>query len=176
MIDRYTRPQTEHRLSTVTLPAKSSLQVPPGPPSPTHSMRTHPSATNPLGIDPTTHKVGSTQYIDPAALASPQYQSQRQQAGKSAAHRLSTEAFADDSTSNGPPGREAGGDPPPGDLRPGLPLGELAAALRRTPIPSGPPRFRGSARTSGYATTRPHREGTKKPPSRWGRAVEIRAA
>lgn len=68
MIDRYTNAPASSRLSTISLPAASDSNA---PPSPSASMRTHPSATNAIALDNSTYRPGSSHYANPNAVASP---------------------------------------------------------------------------------------------------------
>lgn len=73
MIDRYTNSPSANRLSTINLAAPSenrgqkpsTLAV---PPSPTASLQTHPSATNPLHVDTGNHRQSSSQNAGLSAL------------------------------------------------------------------------------------------------------------
>jgi len=76
MIERYTNVAQPTRLSTTSLPMASGTNGAGGaPPSPTASMKTHPSATNPLSNSVTqdgtaVHQTGS-QYITADTVATP---------------------------------------------------------------------------------------------------------
>ncbi|KAF2172476.1 hypothetical protein M409DRAFT_63149 [Zasmidium cellare ATCC 36951] len=87
MIDRYTNAPAANRLSTNALaPGGYSASTTAVPPSPTASMKTNPSATNPMhGVDSTNFRPGSSNYQNPNIAATPQaYQASAQAA------RLST--------------------------------------------------------------------------------------
>jgi len=91
MIDRYTRSPATHRLSTTTLspnqPQQQQGSV--APPSPTASMMTNPSATNPLGVDTNTFRPGSSHYTNPNAVATPSQYQHHYQPNAQAARRTS---------------------------------------------------------------------------------------
>ena len=83
MIDRYTNVPVSSQLSAVSLPVTndSANSVAPQPPSPTTSMRTHPSVTNAIALDMANFKPGSSQYSNPIQAATPhQYQPNAQAA------------------------------------------------------------------------------------------------
>lgn len=87
MIERYTNVTAPDsaRMSVVSLPSAAG-EVVPQPPSPSASMRTHPSATNPIAFDPSNYRPGSRQYSDPVQAATPYYANAaaaRQQDGSS---------------------------------------------------------------------------------------------
>jgi AMP deaminase len=74
MIDRYSNPLPESsRLSAISLPTTndSNVSATAMPPSPTASMRTHPSATNPIAVDTSNYRPGSSQYMNPNLVATP---------------------------------------------------------------------------------------------------------
>ena len=83
MIDRYTNVPVSSQLSAISLPVTndSANSVAPQPPSPTTSMRTHPSVTNAIALDMANFKPGSSQYSNPIQAATPhQYQPNAQAA------------------------------------------------------------------------------------------------
>ncbi|KAF7186314.1 AMP deaminase [Pseudocercospora fuligena] len=73
MIDRYTNAPPGGRLSTTALaPGRHSTNTSAVPPSPTASVKTHPSATNPMhAVDSSNFKPGSSQYTNPNSVATP---------------------------------------------------------------------------------------------------------
>lgn len=78
MIDRYTRPPPAHQASMTSLSpiasgaAGSAARDQHPPPSPTASLQTHPSATNPMATDTSTFNPGSSHYTSPNHVATPQ--------------------------------------------------------------------------------------------------------
>ncbi|KAK4560902.1 AMP deaminase [Recurvomyces mirabilis] len=151
MIDRYTRPQGagQQRLSTVTLPAEAQgggvgmvdrttgLNVTMmGPPSPTFSMKTHPSATNPLGGD----GASGSQFADPwtAGPTNPKGPSRTADQGLGPGSRAGHErngmgsmAFTSPTTYGGQPHF------PPQPPEPGNALSPSATIPTSTPLSAG---------------------------------------
>jgi AMP deaminase len=89
MIDRYTNFSVTSQLSAISLPVtndstnSAGLVMQPQPPSPTTSMRTHPSASamNAVALDYANFRPGSSQYSNPVQAAMPhQYQPNAQAA------------------------------------------------------------------------------------------------
>jgi AMP deaminase len=89
MIDRYTNFSVTSQLSAISLPVtndstnSAGLALQPQPPSPTTSMRTHPSASamNAIALDYANFRPGSSQYSNPVQAATPhQYQPNAQAA------------------------------------------------------------------------------------------------
>ncbi|GIZ39270.1 hypothetical protein CKM354_000266000 [Cercospora kikuchii] len=81
MIDRYTNAPPGRRLNSTTLPPGAQTNT--GPPSPTASMMTHPSATNPMhGIDASNHKPGTSTYANPNTIATPRIYQPNAQAAR----------------------------------------------------------------------------------------------
>ena len=86
MIDRYTNAPGSSRLSAISLPVtnESNNSGTAVPPSPTTSMRTHPSATNPIALDMASYRPGSSHYSNPVQIATPHmYQPNAQAARQS---------------------------------------------------------------------------------------------
>ena len=86
MIDRYTNTGSvpvSSQLSAVSLPVTNDSTNSAGaaPPSPTTSMRAHPSAINSIALDYASYRPGSSQYSNPVAAATPHtYQANAQAA------------------------------------------------------------------------------------------------
>ncbi|GAB7364478.1 hypothetical protein MBLNU230_g5288t1 [Neophaeotheca triangularis] len=86
MIERYTGSGassgdalSDSNMQQSTETPASRSQVPThAPPSPTASMKTNPSATNPLAVDTASHRAGGSSYISPSATATPSQYLQQQ--------------------------------------------------------------------------------------------------
>ncbi|KAK5127012.1 hypothetical protein LTR85_008371 [Meristemomyces frigidus] len=109
MIDRYTQVHNvqQQELGEVVLPEQLQQQqqgspVVAAPPSPTASMMTNASATNPLGIDTSTYRPGTT-------TATPQSYRPITQAARLSQQELLHSPQDSDRKSAPPPGRDAGG-------------------------------------------------------------------
>ena len=105
MIDRYTNNPSSTRLSAVSLP--TAAQDSNAPPSPTASMRTHPSATNPIGIDTSTYRPGGSSYTHPSSVATPHAYYPNAQAARQPSQLDLTHSQQDGAApKRPPPGRE----------------------------------------------------------------------
>ena len=108
MIDRYTNVPSSTRLSSVSLPTTAPDTN--APPSPTASMRTHPSATNPIGVDTSSFRPGSSHYANPNAAATQHTYQPNAQAARQPSQLDLAHAQQDGSGGAGkkgpPPGRE----------------------------------------------------------------------
>ncbi|KAK4507866.1 hypothetical protein PRZ48_001601 [Zasmidium cellare] len=101
MIDRYTNAPAANRLSTNTLaPGGYSASTTAVPPSPTASMKTNPSATNPMGVDTTNFRPGSSNYQNPNIVATPQGYQPNAQAARLSANLSQLDLSQQDGASN----------------------------------------------------------------------------
>ncbi|KAI9718349.1 MAG: hypothetical protein M1812_004070 [Candelaria pacifica] len=96
MIDRYTTAPVSSRLSAVSLPVSSDGNA--VPPSPTTSMKTHPSATNPIAVDTAAYKPGSTHYSNPVQVATPHTYQPNAQAARQQPSQLDLSHVQQDAT------------------------------------------------------------------------------
>ena len=110
MIERYTNATVESQLSTMTLPVGQQDGV---PPSPTASMRTNPSATNPLNsavaLDAASYRPGSSHYSNPVVAATPHLYQANAQAARQ--QQLSQTDLSHAQQDGAPSARRSGKEP-----------------------------------------------------------------
>ncbi|EMC93411.1 hypothetical protein BAUCODRAFT_239356 [Baudoinia panamericana UAMH 10762] len=141
MIDKYTRPREAQDLTNVSLPEAAKQ----GPPSPTASMMTNPSATNPLGINTSSYRAGGSQYTQPNSNSTPHYHDSVPRVhppppGRDGGHGSGSMIFSSPSTLTGHPNF------PP---QPPEPASALTQTANLTPQLSAPSALRSSYSASG---------------------------